>query len=133
MATPGSSPYKSTGGIRRLAKAMRYSFQGFKAALKYEAAFRHELALAMLLIPAAFFLGRNALEVMVLILCVVLVLVVELLNSAIEALADALSVEIHPLLGRAKDLGSAAVMLSLIFTVATWVTIGVSRYLGHHF
>lgn len=128
-----TSPYKSTGGIRRLAKAMRYSFQGFRAALKYEAAFRHELALAVLMIPAAFFLGRNALEVMVLILCVVLVLVVELLNSAVEALADALSVEIHPLLGRAKDLGSAAVMLSLFFTVATWITIGISRYLGHHF
>ena len=126
-----TSPYKSTGGIRRLAKAMRYSFQGFRAALKYEAAFRHELALAVLMIPAAFFLGRNALEVMVLILCVVLVLVVELLNSAVEALADALSVEIHPLLGRAKDLGSAAVMLLLLFTVAVWVGVAVSRFVMH--
>lgn len=123
------SPFKSTGGLRRIGNALRYSLQGLQAALKYEAAFRQELALAMLMIPAAFFLGRNATEVLLLILCVIVVLVVELLNSAIEALADALSVERHPLLGRAKDLGSAAVMLSLLFTIATWMIVAVSRYL----
>ncbi|MCJ9713470.1 diacylglycerol kinase, partial [Bordetella hinzii] len=106
----------------------RYSWQGLKAAVKYEAAFRQELALAVLLIPAAFFLGRTTDEVFMLIASVVLVLVVELLNSAIEALADALSVETHPLLGRAKDLGSAAVMLMLIFTGAVWVAVAVSRF-----
>lgn len=127
--TPHPSPYKSTGGLRRVFNALRYSLQGLKAAIKYEAAFRQELALAILLIPAAFFLGRNTTEVFILIVSVVLVLVVELINSAIEALADALSVETHPLLGRAKDLGSAAVMLMLIFTGAVWIAVAVSRYL----
>ncbi|ANY17576.1 diacylglycerol kinase [Bordetella pseudohinzii] len=126
--TPHSSPYKSTGGLRRILNALRYSWQGLKAAVKYEAAFRQELALAVLLIPAAFFLGRTTDEVFMLIASVVLVLVVELINSAIEALADALSVETHPLLGRAKDLGSAAVMLMLIFTGAVWVAVAVSRF-----
>ncbi|OZI71616.1 diacylglycerol kinase [Bordetella genomosp. 12] len=126
--TPHPSPYKSTGGLRRILNALRYSWQGLKAAVKYEAAFRQELALAVLLIPAAFFLGRTTDEVFMLIASVVLVLVVELINSAIEALADALSVETHPLLGRAKDLGSAAVMLMLIFTGAVWVAVAVSRF-----
>lgn len=126
--TPHPSPYKSTGGLRRILNALRYSWQGLKAAVKYEAAFRQELALAVLLIPAAFFLGRTTDEVFMLIASVVLGLVVELLNSAIEALADALSVETHPLLGRAKDLGSAAVMLMLIFTGAVWVAVAVSRF-----
>ncbi|WP_144630751.1 diacylglycerol kinase [Bordetella genomosp. 13] len=127
--TPQQSPYKSTGGLRRIINALRYSFQGLKAAIKYEAAFRQELALAILLVPAAFFLGRTTDEVFILIAAVILVLVVELLNSAVEALADALSVETHPLLGRAKDLGSAAVMLMLFFTVAVWVAVAVSRFL----
>ncbi|PKD78507.1 diacylglycerol kinase, partial [Escherichia coli] len=90
-----------------------------------------ELALAVLLIPAAFFLGRTTVEVFFLIGTVVLVLAVELLNSAVEALADALSVDTHPLLGRAKDLGSAAVMLLLLFTVAVWVGVAVSRFVMH--
>ncbi len=79
--------------------------QGFRAAIRYEAAFRQELALAILLIPAAFWLGRSVLEVFILIMSVTMVLVTELLNSAIEALADALSVEMHPLLGRASGPG----------------------------
>lgn len=126
---PLHSPYKSTGGLRRIINALRYSFQGLKAAIKYEAAFRQELALAILLVPAAFFLGRSTDEVFILIASVILVLVAELLNSAVEALADALSVETHPLLGRAKDLGSAAVMLMLFFTVAVWIAVAVSRFL----
>lgn len=125
------SPYKSTGGLRRILNALRYSLQGLQAAIKYEAAFRQELALAVLLIPAAFFLGRTTVEVFFLIGTVVLVLAVELLNSAVEALADALSVDTHPLLGRAKDLGSAAVMLLLLFTVAVWVGVAVSRFVMH--
>jgi len=126
---PHPSPYKSRGGLGRVLNALRYSLQGLRAAIRYEAAFRQELALAVLLIPAAFWLGRSTDEVFILIVSVVMVLVVELLNSAVEALADALSVETHPLLGRAKDLGSAAVMLSLLFTVAVWVAVAISRYL----
>ncbi|WP_459615610.1 diacylglycerol kinase [Bordetella sp. 2513F-2] len=129
MSDPNhASPFKSTGGLRRIFNALRYSLQGLQAAIRYEAAFRQELALAILLVPAAFFLGRSTDEVFMLIASVILVLVVELLNSAIEALADALSVERHPLLGRAKDLGSAAVMLMLLFTVAVWVAVAISRY-----
>lgn len=127
--TSPPSPYKSTGGLRRILNALRYSLQGLRAAIKYEAAFRQELALAVVLIPAAFFLGRNTYEVFILTASVVLVLIVELLNSAIEALADALSVETHPLLGRAKDLGSAAVMLMLLFTFAVWAGVAISRFL----
>lgn len=126
--TPHPSPYKSTGGLRRILNALRYSWQGLKAAVKYEAAFRQELALAVLMIPAAFFLGRTTDEVFFLIFSVVMVLVVELINSAVEALADALSVETHPLLGRAKDLGSAAVMLMLIFTATVWAAVAISRF-----
>jgi diacylglycerol kinase (ATP) len=126
--TPQQSPYKSTGGMRRIFNALRYSMQGLRAAIRYEAAFRQELGLAILLIPAAFFLGRSVIEVFILIMSVVLVLVAELLNSAVEALADALSVEMHPLLGRAKDLGSAAVLLLLIFTVAVWVAVAIGRF-----
>ncbi|AEE68625.1 diacylglycerol kinase [Bordetella pertussis] len=126
--TPHPSPFKSTGGLRRILNALRYSLQGLKAAIKYEAAFRQELVLAILLVPAAFFLGRTTDEVFILIASVILVLVAELLNSAIEALADALSVETHPLLGRAKDLGSAAVMLMLLFTLAVWVAVLISRF-----
>ncbi len=123
------SPYKSTGGLQRVARAWRYSVQGLGAALKYEAAFRQELALAAVLVPLAFWLGRDRTEILLLLFSMLLVLVVELLNSAIEALADALSVETHPLLGRAKDLGSAAVMLSLLFSAGVWISVLMDRFL----
>ena len=115
--------------MRRILNALRYSVQGMRAAIRYEAAFRQELVLALLMFPAAFFLGRTLTEVILLLLVVIAVLVVELVNSAIEALADALSVETHPLLGRAKDLGSAAVMLSLLFAAGVWIAIALDRYL----
>jgi len=105
-----------------LSAAIRYSWLGLRAAVRHEAAFRQELAAAMILLPSAFFLGRSAAEVLVLCGSILLVLIVELLNSAVEALADAVSLEDHPLLGRAKDLGSAAVFLTVGFAVATWLT-----------
>jgi len=123
-----ASPYKSKGGLRRVFNALRYSAQGLKAAITHEAAFRQELALAVILIPAAFFVGRSAIEVLFLIASVLAVLVIELINSAIEALADALSVDTHPLLGRAKDLGSAAVLIALLFSGAVWATVLISRF-----
>jgi len=126
--SPQFSPYKSRSGLARLVNALRYSLQGLRAAVRHEAAFRQELALAVVLIPAAFWLGRTAAEVFMLITPVVMVLVAELLNSAIEALADALSVETHPLLGRAKDLGSAAVMLTVLFTLAVWAAVVIGRF-----
>lgn len=107
--------------------AIGYSYKGLKAAVRYEAAFRQELALAVVLAPCAFFLGRNAFEVLLLIGVVLVVLVVELLNSAIEALADAVSLESNPLLGRAKDLGSAAVFVAFATAFVVWVSLIVTR------
>jgi diacylglycerol kinase (ATP) len=124
----GASVYKSTGSIGRVFKALRYSVQGLRAALRYEAAFRQEASLAIVMIPAAFFLGRHALEVFLLIAAVILVLIVELLNSAIEALADAITTASHPLIGRAKDLGSAAVLLALLLAGGAWATVTWLRF-----
>ncbi len=121
------SPYKSKGGLSRLSAALGYSWKGLKAAVRYEAAFRQELAVAAILLPFAFLLGRSAIEVLALFGSIVLVLVVELLNSAVEAVADAVSLEDHPLLGRAKDLGSAAVFLAVTFAIAVWLTFIVLR------
>jgi diacylglycerol kinase (ATP) len=126
--SPHPSPYKSLGGMRRMSNALKYSWLGLKAAFRYEAAFRQELALAIVMIPAAFWLGRTTDEVFILIFSVIVVLVVELLNSAVEALADAVSLAIHPLLGRAKDLGSAAVMVTLFFAAGVWIAVAVSRF-----
>ena len=121
------SPYKSKGGLSRIVAAIGYSYKGLKAAVRYEAAFRQELALAAVLAPCAFFLGRNAFEVLLLIGVVLVVLVVELLNSAIEAVADAVSLESNPLLGRAKDLGSAAVFVAFATAFLVWVSLIVTR------
>ncbi|MGO3892026.1 MAG: diacylglycerol kinase [Paenalcaligenes sp.] len=123
-----NSPYKSSGGLQRVFKAFMYSIQGLRAAVQYEAAFRQELFLAIILLPTAFFLGRNVTEIFLLCACIIIVLVVELINSAIEALADSISLEHHPLLGRAKDLGSAAVLLSLILTGAWWLYVVCDRF-----
>lgn len=126
---PPVSPFKSRPGWHRLKAALRYSRQGLVAAWRHEAAFRQELLLAAILTPLAFGLARSALEVLLLLMPLVLVLVVELINSAIEAVADALSAEHHVLLGRAKDLGSAAVLLSLGLLAAVWLTIAALRWL----
>jgi len=125
-----TSSYKSTGGLRRILKAIAYSWRGLRAAFVHEAAFRQELLLAVVMIPAAFWLGRNALEIALLITPIGLVLAVELLNSAVEALADALSTEHHLLLGRAKDIGSAAVLVCLLLTAAIWILIVGEHWLS---
>ena len=127
---PDAPVYKSVGGIGRVFKALRYSMQGLRAALRFEAAFRQEAALALIMIPAAFFLGRNALEILLLIAVVVLVLIVELLNSAMEAVADAITTDTHPLIGRAKDIGIAAVLLALLLAGGTWATVAWLRFTG---
>jgi diacylglycerol kinase (ATP) len=118
-----NSDYKSRGGVGRVFNALRYSLAGFRAALRHEAAFRQELLLGVPLLLAAPFLAPGRWQLLVMVASVVLVLIVELLNSAVEALADALSVEHHPLLGRAKDLGSAAVMLALLGVPCTWLLV----------
>jgi diacylglycerol kinase (ATP) len=120
---PTPSAFKSRGGLQRVWHAASYSWAGLRAAVRHEAAFRQELALGLPMLVLAWVLAPTRWQALALSASVVLVWVVELLNSAIEALADAVSVERHPLLGRAKDLGSAAVSLCLVFCVATWATV----------
>ena len=105
--------------MRRLINATRYSLAGLKAALS-EAAFRQELALALVLIPLGVYLGKGGVQRALLVGSVLLVLIVELLNSAVEAAIDRVSPELHDLSKRAKDLGSAAVMLSLVNLGVIW-------------
>lgn len=125
---PDPSPYKSTGGLGRVARALRYSLQGLGAAWRHEAAFRQELLLAVVMIPLGLWLGHSTMERLLLVSVVVLVLIVELLNSAIEAVADAISTDEHPLLGRAKDIGSAAVFIALLMAGASWLAILAPRW-----
>ena len=117
-------------GIRRIIRATKYSAQGFGHAWQHEAAFRQELTLTIVLAPFAIWLGRTGFERFILIACCVLVLIVELLNSAIEAAVDRHGEEHHELSGRAKDLGSAAVFLSLVVVAATWATVAYLRFLA---
>ena len=119
-ASPNAAAYKSRGGIGRVFRALRYSWAGLRAAVRHEAAFRQELLLAAPLLVAAPFLAPGRWQLLVMVASVVAVLVVELLNSGLEALADAVSLELQPLLGRAKDLGSAAVLLTLLGVPFTW-------------
>ncbi|NYT64043.1 diacylglycerol kinase [Alcaligenaceae bacterium] len=128
--TPHHSPYKSKGGLGRLVNALRYSAQGLSAAFKHEAAFRQELFLAAVLIPIAIWASRSTAELLLLLGTLFFVLIVELINSALEALADTITLEHHPLIGRAKDLGSAAVMLSIIFCTVVWLCVLGARLFG---
>lgn len=117
------SPFKSTSGWRRITRALGYSLSGLRAAFRHEAAFRQELLLVLVLTPCAFVVGESPMQVLALLVSLLAVLIIELLNSALETLADAVSVEHHPLLGRAKDIGSAAVLLTLLTAAAVWLTI----------
>ena len=114
------SPFKGKTGLMRVLNALRYSLEGLRAALKHEDAFRQECILAVILIPAAMFMPTNALGKAMLIGSVLLVLIVELINSAIEATVDRVSLERHLLAKRAKDIGSAAVLLALINLAMVW-------------
>ncbi len=117
------------GGIKRIIKAMGYSIQGLRAAFKHEAAIRQEILLLLISIILAIMFDVSVIERILMIGVVVLVLIIELVNSAIEAVVDRIGVEHHELSGRAKDIGSAAVMVALVFATFTWVYILISRYL----
>lgn len=120
--TPAAtSTFKSRGGLARLAAATRYSMAGLKSAYRHEAAFRQELAVGIPLLVAVPWLAPGRWQAAAMVASILFVFIVELLNSAVEAIADAVSVDHHTLLGRAKDLGSAAVLLSLALAVAVWV------------
>ncbi len=110
-------------GLKRLVNATKFSYKGLKAAFINEEAFRQESALMLVLIPVALYIADNLSESLLLICSVMLVLVVELLNSAIEATVDRISDEHHELSGRAKDMGSAAVTLTILICIAVWVAI----------
>ena len=121
--TPAAAPVPTRTGLARIGWAFVYSMQGLLAALRHEAAFRQELAGAAVLIPVAFWLPATALQTALLVACVLLVLMVELLNSAVEAAIDRQSAEVDALAGRAKDLSSAAVFVSLLNCVVVWVLV----------
>jgi diacylglycerol kinase (ATP) len=126
-AAPGTdsmeSPHKGKTGLQRIWNAFLYSLEGLRAAFRHEDAFRQEVFLAALLIPAAFFLPASGMGKAVMIGAVLLVLIVELLNSAVEAAVDRISLENHELAKRAKDIGSAAVFLSLINVPVVWLLV----------
>jgi len=114
------SPHKGKTGLKRVWNALFYSLEGFKAAWRHEDAFRQESMLAFVLIPLAFFLADAPFARALMIASVLLVLVVELINSAIEATVDRISLENHKLAKRAKDIGSAAVLIALINVLVVW-------------
>lgn len=126
-----TNPHKGRTGLDRIVRATGYSLEGLAMAYRGESAFRQEFWLAIVMLPAAFWLGRSWVEVALLVGSVMLVLIVELLNSGIEAAIDRVSFEMHELSKRAKDLASAAVLLSLllcggIWAAALWQRFGVT-------
>jgi diacylglycerol kinase (ATP) len=117
------SPYKGKRGLRRIWNAFRYSLDGFADAYRNESAFRQETWLALILVPTALFLPVGQLAKALLVASVLQVLLVELLNSAVEAAVDRISLEDHRLAKRAKDVGSAAVFVSLSITLVVWLLV----------
>lgn len=124
MGKPGHT------GARRLIHATRFSLRGFAEAWRHESAFRQEVVAAVFLVPAGLWLGGDHVERLILVGSCLLVLVVELLNSAVEAAIDRVGEEQHALSARAKDLGSAAVMTSLLLFALAWGMIGWERFAG---
>ena len=114
------SPYKGKTGLRRLMNAFSYSIAGTLAAFKHEDAFRQEVFLAVVLTPVALYFGETAIDQALMISSLLFIIVVELLNSSIEATVDRISVKHHKLAKRAKDIGSAAVFFSLINATFIW-------------
>ncbi|WP_210396916.1 diacylglycerol kinase [Motiliproteus sediminis] len=124
MSKPGRT------GIVRILYAARYSWQGFRAAWRHEAAFRQELVLALLLAPLSYLVAADLAEMALLLATLFIVLLAELINSALEAVVDRVGDEPHVLSGRAKDIGSAAVFLSLSLTVTVWGLVAIKNFGG---
>ncbi len=121
-------PQKGRRGLDRLVHATGYSLAGLAQALREESAFRQEFVVAMVALPASLWLGRNWLEVTALAGSVLLVMIVELLNTGIESAIDRVSFDQHPLSKRAKDMGSAAVLLSLLLCAGVWLAACANRW-----
>ena len=120
---PEESLHKGKTGLKRIWNALLYSLDGLSAALRHEDAFRQEIFLAAILVPAAFFTPATGIGRALMVASVLLVLIVELLNSAIEAAVDRISLENHHLAKRAKDIGSAAVFISLVNVPTVWLLV----------
>ncbi|MGL4667542.1 MAG: diacylglycerol kinase [Saezia sp.] len=118
-------------GWKRMFTTIGYSTLGFKAAWKYEESFRQQFFVFLLGLPLSFFLARSWVECVLLLGSLVLILIVELLNSALETIVDRISTDFHELSGRAKDLGSAAAMLIMVMASFIWGTLLIMRLLGH--
>lgn len=125
---PYGESMKSKGGFSRLVKALNYTWDGLKAAAKHEEAFKQELMIVIPLSIAAWFVPVSAVERALLFSVLQLILIVELINSAIEANTDHISLERHPLAKRAKDMGSAAVFLTIVCATATWAGVLWHRF-----
>ncbi len=125
---PAVSEFKSKSGLRRIFSAFFYSLDGFRAAWRNEHAFRQELVLVIIGIIIALILPVSAFEKLMMIAVLLQILVVELINSAIEAVVDRVSLERHRLSKNAKDFGSAAVLLTLIMAIATWAVVLINRF-----
>jgi diacylglycerol kinase (ATP) len=119
---------KRATGLRRLLNATRYSKLGLTAAWRDQASFRQEIAALIILVPAAFWLGQGAAQRALLLFSLLLIPLVELINSAIEAIVDRIGLEEHPLSGKAKDLGSAAVLVVLVAAAAVWALVAWERF-----
>ncbi len=117
------SPFKGKTGVKRILNALHYSVDGLKAAYRHEDAFRQEVLLAAILIPLALYLEPGMTGRALMIASVLLVLMVELLNSALEAAVDRISLENHHLIKRAKDMGSAAVLIALVNVAVIWLLV----------
>ncbi len=116
-------------GLRRIINATGYSWLGLKAAYKHESAFRQEIWLAAVLVPLGLYLGQDWTDKAALVCSILFVLVVELLNSGIEAVVDRIGDEPHTLSGRAKDMGSAAVMIALVIAGLVWAAVLIEQLL----
>lgn len=129
-ARQADNPHKIHTGWRRVVLAAGHSARGLRDAWRFESAFRQEIVLFLLLLPLGVWLGRNWVERVLLVGTVMLVLIVELLNSAVESTVDRISMEHHDLSRRAKDLGSAAVMVSLLLCGAVWASAAWVRFIA---
>ena len=128
--TPYGEAMKSKGGLTRLVNALRYTWDGLKAAAEHEQAFKQELIVVVPLSIAAWFIPVDFVQRALLFSVLQLILIVELINSAIEANTDHISLERHPLAKRAKDMGSAAVFLTIVIATSVWGTVLWQRFAG---
>ncbi len=115
--------FSGNKGFTRIIKASQYSWQGLRAAYKHEEAFRQEVWASLILLPLGFWLGQNGVEKALLVGTVLLLPLVEILNSSIEATVDRIGEEHHELAGRAKDMGSAAVAIAIVIIIVVWILV----------